>query len=195
MLDKLNIKENIIVIGNSYGGPIALLLSKIDDRVKKVILSASSPTLMYGFLPLQILHKLKILQPLIKLLAFLITGRKKKKFIDLDFIYNLKYSYQYHKIFSSTFIHASKTELKNIFLKVDSVFSEYNLGLPRDMIFEIPILQVIGSKDEFWGREFPREYRDNFPNLKRIVLKGKKHKDVFANYKLFHKAMIRFIEE
>lgn len=194
LLDKLNIDEKIIVIGNSYGGPIALLLSKIDERVEKVILSVSSPTLMHSFFPLQILFKLRILKSLIKFFAFIFTGLKKSQFTDLDFMYDLKYSIQYHKVFTSTLAHSPRKELKNIFLKIDSIFSNYNLGLPKDIIFEVPVLQVIGSKDEFWGREFPEDYRNNFPKLKRISLEGKKHKDAFVNAELFHKSMIDFIE-
>jgi len=195
LLDKLNIEEKLTAIGNSYGGPISLLLSQIDNRIEKVILSASSPTLWHAILPLHILFKINLLSPLIKFISYLITGRKSKKFIDLDFIYDLKHSYEYHKIFSTTLIHSSREELKNIYLKIDSVLMRENLELSKEIVFEIPVLQVIGDKDEFWGKSFPEEYLSNFPNLKRIELEGRKHRNVFMEAEIYHKPMIDFIKK
>jgi hypothetical protein len=65
-----------------------------------------------------------------------------------------------------------------------------NASVPDGIELEIPVLQVIGERDEVWGSAMPEELARRFPNLKRTTVPGaRRHKDVFFRARAFYEAL------
>ena len=195
LLDVLKIDESITVIGSSYGGLIALLLASIDKRINKVILPGSSPTLANPFNLIKFLGYTGILKIFIKLMLYVYLGKSKPAFIDQDEFYDLNDTGSFTKLALKVLKHTDRNQLRSMLYKVDSLLDINNLSIPEDLKLSIPVIQVIGEKDEFWGRDIPEIFKKNLPLLKRSVIKGASHKDLIQKAEVFHSEAVRLLRE
>lgn len=195
LLDVLKIDESITVIGSSYGGLISLMLASIDKKINKVILLSSSPTLANPSGLIKVLGHTGLLKIFLKLMLYIYLGRSKPAFIDQDEFYDLNDTVSFTKLAQKVLKHTDRKLLKSMLYKVDSLLDKNNLTIPEDMNLDIPVIQVIGEKDEFWGRDIPEKFKKTLPRLKRSVIKGSSHKDLIQRAEEFHSEAIRLLKE
>lgn len=191
LLDFLNAEGPVTAIGVSYGGPVALYLASMDKRIDKVILAASSPTLKHasGFTGLMI--RTGLLSGLLNVIFYLFVGRGNPRLTHQDEVYDAKNVLTYAKVFISTLIHSPREMVNSYRLQARSFIDKSNLE--ADISLNIPVLQVIGDKDEFWGRYLPDDLKRNYPYLKRVVLKNAGHKAAFLRADEFLDAIEEFL--
>lgn len=190
LLDTIDHQEKITVIGISYGGPIAIELAGIDSRVDEVILMASSPSLkkvkgVQGFL-----YRTNLLEKITKFFYKRNLGKLSSEYPNFEKVYDLKSSYELTKIFIKAINHTDKQMLESIMLQNASTLDKNNSSISPDLKLDIPIFQVIGSKDEIWETDIT-EYKNRFNNIKNYIIEGEKHKGVILNASLFYEGLKR----
>ncbi|MCU7495284.1 MAG: alpha/beta hydrolase [Ignavibacteria bacterium] len=186
LLDAMELKERITLIGQSYGGLISLHLASMDKRVEKVILLASSPIFTLKEGPLSIPYRLGLLLPSIKFIIRLFLGRAESPGgVDLDFIYDIEYPPAYVKAQIRILKEMKRSRLKSLLLQAESVFLEENTLLQESLSPGVPVIQVIGEKDRTWEKNIPVRYLKNMPLFRQAVIKGASHKDIFRRAEEF----------
>ncbi len=188
LLDKLNIDEKVTVIGISYGGPIALELAYLDSRVDEVILMASSPSLkdvkgIAGFL-----YRNNLLEKITKFFYKKNLGKLSTEYPNLEKIYDMKNNKELTKYFVEAIKHTDGKMLESLMLQNASTLDKNNSSVSPNIKLDIPILQIIGSKDEIWETNIS-EYKSRFTNLKHFIIEGETHKGVILNAELFYKGL------
>ncbi|MFO7693537.1 MAG: alpha/beta fold hydrolase [Vicinamibacterales bacterium] len=188
LLDKLDLHEKITAIGISYGGPIAIELAALDPRVDEVILMASSPSLkrvkgIQGFL-----YRTNLLEKITKIFYRRNLGKLSAEYPDFEKVYDLKNSNELTKFFIKAINHTDKQMLESIMLQNASTLDQNNSSIAVDIKLDIPIFQVIGSKDEIWETDIA-EYKNRFTNIKNCIIEGEKHKGVILNASLFYEGL------
>lgn len=188
LLDTLNIDEKITAIGISYGGPIAIELASLDKRVDEVILMASSPSLrdvkgIQGFL-----YKTKLLERLTKYFYKKNLGKLPPEYPDFEKVYDLKSNKELTKYFIEAIKHTDSKMLESLMLQNASTLDQNNSAVSPDIKLDIPIYQIIGSKDEIWETDISK-YKNQFTNLKNLVIEGEMHKGVILNADLFYEGL------
>lgn len=180
LLDKMEIPGTVTAIASSYGGPVALALASMDKRIEKVILLASSPILTLTKGTLSIPYRLGILVPAIKsIIKFFTGGRNYDGYVDLDFVYDIKSIPGYISAQIAILRKIKKSSIQSMMLQVDSVFREENMCLPLDIKVNVPVVQVIGSRDSVWEKNIPARYLKNMPMFHQAIIKEASHKDIF----------------
>lgn len=188
LLDELNIEEKITVIGISYGGPIALELAGLDSRVDEVILMASSPSLrevkgIQGFL-----YRNNLLEKITKYFYKKNLGKLSTEYPDLEKIYDMKNNKELTKYFVEAIKHTDGKMLESLMLQNASTLDKNNSSVSPDIKLDIPIFQIIGSKDEIWETNIT-QYKNQFTNMKNLIIEGEGHKGVILNADLFYKGL------
>ncbi|HEX2867274.1 MAG TPA: alpha/beta hydrolase [Ignavibacteriales bacterium] len=180
LLDEMKIAEPISVIASSYGGPIALTHASIDKRVEKVILLASGPLLTITKGSLSLPFRLGILIPAIKFIIWLFAGRAHYEgYVDLDFVYSIRTIPGYIWAQIRILRKMKRSMIKSMFLQVRSVFMKENISLGENVRVNVPVRQVIGSKDTVWEKNIPVKYLKNMPLFNQTIIHGASHKDIF----------------
>lgn len=188
LIDTLDHQEKITAIGISYGGPIAIELAGIDPRVDEVILMASSPSLkevkgVQGFL-----YRTNLLEKITKIFYKWNLGKLSFEYPNFEKVYDLKSSNELTKFFIKAIKHTDKQMLGSIMLQNASTLDKNNSSISPDLKLDIPIFQVIGSKDEIWETDIT-DYIKRFNNIKTYIILGEKHKGVILNASLFYEGL------
>ncbi|MBU4541253.1 MAG: alpha/beta hydrolase [Firmicutes bacterium] len=188
LLDKIDHNEKITAIGISYGGPIAIELAGLDERIDEVILMASSPSLksvkgIQGFL-----YRTNLLEQITRSFYKKNLGKLAAEYPDFEKVYDLKNSSELTKYFVNAINHTDKKMLTSMMLQNASTLDQNNSAISSDIKLEIPIFQIIGSKDEIWETNIA-EYKDQLPNIKHCIIEGEKHKGVILNAHLFYEGL------
>jgi len=194
LLDVLEIKEKVTAIGISYGGPIALTLANMDNRIDEVILISSSPSLkdvkgLSGFL-----YKHNLLAPLVKAFYKLNLGKDKFQYSNFENVYDLKSEKDITKLFTDAIRHTDKKMYQSLMLQNESTLDKDNSSIEKDMKINVPIYQVIGDKDEIWEVDLS-PYAKRLPNVKRAIIPGANHKDCLLRAEEFYNALLRIYFE
>ena len=185
LLDVLKINEKITVIGISYGGPIALELAGMDSRIDEVILMASSPSLkevkgIQGFL-----YRHGLLEKITKSFYKKNLGKLPMEYPDFEGVYDLGSSRALTKYFVDAMKKTDPDQMESLMFQNASTLDQKNSGVSEDLTLNLPIYQVIGTKDEIWETDL-KEYKHRFPKIKTCHVEGEKHKGVILNAAPFY---------
>lgn len=188
LLDTLKIDKGITAIGLSYGGPIAIELAGMDSRVDEIILMASSPSLrdvkgIQGFL-----YRTNLLEKITKYFYKKNLGKLPTEYPDFEKVYDLKNNKELTKYFVQSIKHTDTKMLETLMLQNASTLDRNNSTISPNIKLDIPIFQIIGSKDEIWETNIT-EYRKQFTNLRNFIVKGEKHKGVILSAHLFYEGL------
>ncbi|MDF2590995.1 MAG: Serine aminopeptidase [Clostridia bacterium] len=188
LLDALDINEKITAIGLSYGGPIAIELGGLDSRVNEVILMASSPSLrdvkgIQGFL-----YRSNLLEKITKYFYKKNLGKLPSEYPDFEMVYDLRNNNELTKYFVEAIKHTDSKMLESLMLQNASTLDQNNSAVSPDIKLDIPIFQVIGSKDEIWETNIT-QYKNRFTNLKSFIVEDENHKGVILNASLFYEGL------
>lgn len=188
LLDTLEINEKVTVIGLSYGGPIAIELASIDSRIDEIILMASSPSLrsvkgLQGFL-----YRNNLLEKITKQFYKKNLGKLPTEYPDFEKVYDLKNNSELTKFFVKAIKHTDSKMLESLMLQNESTLDKSNSSVSSNIKLDIPIFQVIGSKDEIWETDLG-DYNNQFPNVKSFIVEGEGHKGVLLNGELFYEGL------
>jgi pimeloyl-ACP methyl ester carboxylesterase len=188
LLDRIDLHEKITAIGISYGGPIAIELAGLDERVDEVILMASSPSLksvkgIQGFL-----YRTNLLEKITRSFYKKNLGRLAVEYPDFEKVYDLKNSSELTNYFIKAINHTDKEMLASMMLQNASTLDQNNSSISSAIKLEIPIFQIIGSNDEIWETNI-EEYKEQLTNIKHYIVEGEKHKGVILNAHLFYEGL------
>jgi len=188
LLDILNIDDKITAIGLSYGGPIAIELAGLDSRVDEIILMASSPSLrnvkgIQGFL-----YRTNLLGVITKYFYKKNLGKLPTEYPDFEKVYDLKNNKELTKYFIEAIKHTDIKMLESLMLQNASTLDQNNSAVSPNIKLDIPILQIIGSKDEIWETNITK-YRNQFTNIKNFIIEGEDHKGAILNANLFYEEL------
>jgi len=188
LLDALNINEKITAIGLSYGGPIALELAGLDSRIDEVILMASSASLrqvkgLRGFL-----YRNHLLEKIMKSFYKKNLGRLDPIYPNFEKVYDLQSNKELTRYFLEAIQHTDKKMLESLMLQNASTLDQKNSAISSDIKLDIPIYQVIGSKDEIWETDMT-PYQGRFPNIKSYIVNGETHKGVMLHADKFYRGL------
>ncbi len=194
LLDTLGITEKITAIGISYGGPIALELAGMDDRIDEVILMASSPSLkdvkgVQGFL-----YRHGLLEKITKSFYKKNLGKLPMEYPDFEGVYDLKSNRELTKYFMDAIKKTDPAQMESLMLQNASTLDKENNGIGNAFTLDLPMYQVIGTKDEIWETNL-KDYQDRFPNIKSYHIEGEKHKGIILNAAPFYEGLKTIYEE
>lgn len=189
LLDSMGIHDKITAIGVSYGGPIALTLAAMDDRIEQVILVASSPSLKPAKGIMGYLYSHHMLEPIVGFVYKKIVGKLPEADGDFDAIYDAKNVGDLKKIFLKGIQSTPKNRLESLLLENASTCNLDNQGISADINLNIPVLRVIGTKDETWEVSLGETYTKRIPDIRTAYIEGAGHKDVFFRAEAFYTAL------
>jgi len=196
LLDALGVEGALDVLGLSTGGPIALTLAHLDDRVHLVALISSSPTLKQIAGPWSWLIAIGLVPAVMKLMYRWEIGKAEPKYIDYDFMYDWENPTRRERWerFREVLRHSPEERLNSVMYEFNATLDPANAEIPEDVRLDIPVLQVIGTEDETWGSEMPERYRERFPNLRRRLVPGADHGDALTRSDEFHAAFAEMLK-
>lgn len=196
LLDALEISHPITAMGISYGGPIALDLAALDSRIERVVLVASSPTLSSNNGIARFLLKTGLLKMMLNLSSAMYLGKLPPAYTDFDHAYDATSQRQLVQAFLEGLKRTPKTYKTSFQYALEATLDESKAGLDENITLNIPVIQIIGEKDEVWGSEVLPEYLQRFPQFKQYrVTGGFIHKDVFLKAELFQKVVETALDE
>ncbi len=180
LLDRLEIAGPVTAMGVSYGGPIALGLAGIDPRVERVVLVASSPALSQNNGVSRFLLKSGLLHNLMRLVYRGFLGKLPPEYTDFDPAYDAKSSADLVKMFTLALKRTPKDHLESFLFALEATLDEAHASLADSIRLTVPVIQVIGQRDEVWGSQLLPEYTRRFPGFQQVIVpEGRIHKDVF----------------
>lgn len=188
LLDKLELTEKVTAIGISYGGPIAIELAAMNPGIDEVILMASSPSLkkvkgIQGFL-----YRTNLLEKITTIFYKRQLGKLSSEYPDFEKVYDLKNSNELTTHFINAIQHTDKQMLESIMLQNASTLDHSNNSISDDIKLDIPIYQLIGSKDEIWETNIA-QYNNRLTKIKNYIIEGEMHKGVILNASLFYEGL------
>ncbi|HZW04084.1 MAG TPA: alpha/beta hydrolase [Anaerolineaceae bacterium] len=187
LLDRLEVAGPITAMGVSYGGPIALDLAAIDPRVERVILVASSPTLSSTSGLTAFLAKSGLLRRMFILATRRFLGKLPPAYTDFDPAYDAKNQSELVKAYTDALKRTPRERRDSLLYALESTLDESKAGLDEHITLTVPVIQIVGERDEVWGSQLLPEYRQRFPNYTQVVVAGARiHKDVFLKPGLFY---------
>ncbi|MEW6181483.1 MAG: alpha/beta fold hydrolase [Chloroflexota bacterium] len=196
LLDALEITQPVTAMGISYGGPIALDLAALDSRVERVVLVASSPTLSANNGIARFLLKTGLLKVMLNLSSAMYLGKLPPAYTDFDPAYDATSQRHLVQAYLEGLKRTPKTYKTSFQYALEATLDESKAGLDENINLDIPVIQIIGEKDEVWGSELLPEYLQRFPQFKQYrVSGGVIHKDVFLKAALFQKVLETALEE
>jgi pimeloyl-ACP methyl ester carboxylesterase len=196
LLDALGIEGPLDVLGLSMGGPIALTLADLDDRVQLVALIGSSPTLKQIAWPWNWLIDIGLVPAVMKWMFRREIGKAEPKYIDYDFMYDWENPTRGERWqhFLEVLRHTPKERLDSVMYEFNATLDPANAEISEDVRLDIPVLQVIGTEDETWGSEMPEKYRERFMDLRRQLIPGADHGDVLTRSDEFHAVFAKMLK-
>ncbi len=196
LLDALEVAGPLDVLGLSTGGPIALTLAHLDDRVGLVGLISSSPTLKQIAWPWSWLIAIGLVPAVMKLMYRRQIGEAEPKYIDYDFMYEWENPTRRERWehFKDVLRHTPEERLDSVLYEFNATLDPINAEVPEEVRLDIPVLQVIGTEDETWGSRMPERYRKRFPNLRRHLIPGADHGGALTRSEEFHRAFAEMVE-
>lgn len=189
LLDTMEIQDNVTVLGLSYGGPIALELAAMDSRIKEVILVASSPSLKDVNGLRGVLYRSNILEKISKSYYKKNLGKLPATYPDFEKVYELNSNKELTEYFVHCIKQTDSKMLESILYQNASTLDQSNNGVSDGLSLDVPVFQVIGSKDEIWETNI-EPYRERFFGLKSKVIEGYEHKDAILKADLFYNALL-----
>jgi pimeloyl-ACP methyl ester carboxylesterase len=197
LLDGLKIQDPLDVLGISTGGPIALTLAFLDDRLQLVGLIGSSPTMKQIAWPWSWLIRVGLIPALMKLMIRRQIGKAEPEYIDYDFMYDWENPTRLERWeqFKEVLRHTPEERLDSVLNEFNATLDPDNAEVGEDVRLDIPVLQVIGTQDETWGSEMPEKYFQRFPKLQRELIPGADHGDTLTRSDEFHSALAALLEE
>nr|WP_306770714.1 alpha/beta hydrolase [Isachenkonia alkalipeptolytica] len=188
LLDTLGVAEKVTAIGISYGGPIALELAAMDERIDEVILMASSPSLkevkgLQGFL-----YRHGLLEKITESFYKKNLGKLPMEYPDFEGVYDLRSNRELTKYFMDAMKKTDPAQMESLMLQNASTLDKENNGIGNAFTSDLPIYQVIGTRDEIWETDL-KDYQDRFPNIKSFHIPGEKHKGVILNAAPFYEGL------
>lgn len=197
LLDALQINESVDVLGLSAGGPIALTLAYMDDRVRLVGLISSSPTLKQIAWPWNWLIAIGLVPFIMKMMYRREIGKAEPKYIDYDFMYEWENPTRQERWehFKDVLRHTPADRLDSVMYEFTSTLDPANAEIPDEVQLDIPVLQVIGTEDETWGSDMPEKYVQRFPQLRRRLIEGADHGASLTRSEEFHRAFAQLLQE
>ncbi|HEX2981369.1 MAG TPA: alpha/beta hydrolase, partial [Anaerolineaceae bacterium] len=190
LLDRLDKNGPLTAMGISYGGPIALGLAAIDPRIERVVLVASSPALSQNNGIARFLLHSGILHLLMKTVYRNFLGKLPPTYTDFDPAYDARGSSELVRIFTDALKRTPKEQLDSFLFSLEATLDEAHASLADDIRLSIPVIQIIGKRDEVWGSELLPAYLERFPRFQQYqVNEGKIHKDVFLKPLAFQQKM------
>jgi pimeloyl-ACP methyl ester carboxylesterase len=190
LLDQFDSREPLTALGVSYGGPIALNLAAIDPRIERVVLVASSPALSQNNGVARLLLQSGALRPLMKLVYQRYLGKLPPGYTDFDPAYDMMRSRDLVKIYLDAVKRTPRDHMDSFLYALEATLDEAHAGLNEAVSLAIPVIQVIGQKDEVWGSALLAEYQVRFPQFRQYVVpEGHIHKDVFLKPGTFYQVL------
>lgn len=195
LLDAMQISGPLTALGISYGGPIALTLAHLDSRVEAVGLVASSPTLKQMSAFTGLLVRLGLIRFMLRAVYVPKLGGVTGEYPSQDAAYDEASAAGMAKVFMESIKRLPKDRAESLLLELESTMDPGNACIPEDVALDVPVLQVIGDRDETWGSEWPAEYAERFPNLRRAIIPGAGHKAVFPRAMEYYQALAGLLRE
>ncbi len=189
LLDSMGEVEKITVIGVSYGGPIALTLAALDKRIDEVILIASSPSLKEAKGLMGFLYRKGLLEKLSKTFYSRNIGKLEEKYPDFNKAYETSNTSQLNKLFLDVIKHMNKNRLDSLLFESSSTCDLKNAAIDKNLVINVPVYRVIGTKDETWEIDLREKYKSQIPNLRNKFIDNAKHKDLFFRASEFYEAL------
>ena len=194
LLDTLGETGPLDVMGISYGRPIALTLADMDDRVKRVILFASSPAMHFTW-PWNWLIRSGLVPWVMKFMYRREIGKAEPRYPDLDIAYEKSSQREDWEAYKKALNHTPADRLDSIMYEFKAnQLPEYTRIDDRVRV-EKPVLRVIGSEDQTWGSGWPEEYQARFPNFKQVIVPGADHKDAVREADRFLETLVPLLEQ
>lgn len=196
LLDRMNIPGPLTVLGQDIGGPVALALAGLDDRVNCVVLVASG--LVRGELPgiARWLLRRGLLRPLIDWEIRRSVGRSEPQPVNFDPAYDARTPMEMADHFRRAVKSIPADRIESLRYASEAELLAELVSAPSGLSLQIPILQVIGEDDEVWVGEPPAEIARRFPNLvTRRVPGAVVHKDVFFKAEAYYQVLFDFLRE
>lgn len=197
VLDAFDGADWTTAIGLSYGGPIVLTLAGIDSRVRRVVLLGSSPTLAQIAWPWRWLIKIGLVPWIMRRVYRREIGIDEPRDIDFDFMYewtNPSRAERWEQ-FKRVLRHTPKERLESVLHEITATLDPKNAEIPADVHVDVPVYQIIGSKDETWGRDVPERLRHRIPHLRRRIIDGADHAAVLTRADEFHEALAEMLRD
>jgi len=196
LLDALDVEEQLDVLGLSTGGPIALTLAYLDDRIQLVGLMSSSPTLEQIAWPWNWLINIGLVPAAMKLMYRREIGKEEPEYIDYDFMYDWENPTRKERWehFKEVLRHTPEERLDSVMYEFNATLDPANAEIPEEVRLDIPVLQVIGTEDETWGSEMPEKYRKRFSHLRRRQIPEADHGDAITRSDEFHRAFAEVVK-
>lgn len=163
-------------MGLSYGGPIALTLAYHDTRIQRVILLASSPSLKGMAFPWNLLMRTGLLSLYMRWLYKREIGKAEPAYVNLDEAYEQTSAKENWQSYRRALNHTPADRLESELLQFEATVDPANAAIPEEIELDVPVLQVIGDRDETWGG-MPASYRRRFPNFRQRIVPDAGHKD------------------
>jgi pimeloyl-ACP methyl ester carboxylesterase len=185
----MEIEGDVTVMGLSYGGPIAIELASMDSRIKEVILVASSPSLKDVNGLRGILYRSNLLEKISTAYYKKNLGKLPATYPDFESVYELKSNKELTEYFVHCIKQTDSKMLESIIYQNKSTLDQSNNGITDGFNLDIPIFQVIGSKDEIWETDIA-PYKSRFSSLKSKIIDGYEHKDAILKADLFYNALL-----
>ena len=115
-------------------------------------------------------------------------GTLSTEYPSFEHVYDLKNNKELTTCFVQAIRHTDKNMLESMMLQNASTLDQNNNEIDVNIKLDIPIYQIIGSKDEIWQTDIS-EYKNRFPNIKTCIIEGEKHKGVILNAKPFYEGL------
>jgi pimeloyl-ACP methyl ester carboxylesterase len=195
VLDGLDVFGPVTALGISYGGPIVLTLAGVDTRVEQVVLMGSSPTLAQIAWPWNWLIRIGLVPWIMRRMYAREVGAEEPREMDFDFMYewsNPSRSERWAQ-FKEVLRHTPRERLDSVLHELTATLDPHNAEVPDDLRVTVPIYQVIGERDETWGKDVPERMRSRFPNLHRRLIPGADHAAVLTRADEFHTALAEML--
>lgn len=190
LLDCLNITGPLTAMGISYGGPIALGLAHLDARIERVILVASSPALSAVNGMARWMLKTGLLRRLMTQTYKRNLGKLPPAYVDFDACHEMHSPGQLVKLYTQGLQRTSRDRLGSLLYALEATLDEAQSNLPDDVRLSIPVIQVVGERDEVWGSRLAPEYINRFPRYRQYIVPGARvHKDCMFKPEPFYRTL------
>jgi pimeloyl-ACP methyl ester carboxylesterase len=195
LLDIMEVDDGFTAIGLSDGGIVALILATIDPRVERVVLVAASPILKKALSVGQLRVKQAIRRSLLHLLVRIMVGRSQPEYTDFDDAYEHPTRPALWRLYVRSLTQTSASRRSSYLTELDSTLDGTDVYVPEQMRVDVPVLQVIGERDEVFRVGLTPQCRQVLPNFRRTVIPRARHKDVFARAGEFYGALAGLLKE
>jgi pimeloyl-ACP methyl ester carboxylesterase len=193
LLDALDESGPVDAMGISYGGPIALTLADIDDRIARVILYASSPAMRFKW-PWNWLIRSGLVPWIMRAMYRREIGTAEPQYPDLDVAYEQRSKQEDWEAYKRALNHTPSDRLDSIMYEFQANQRPEYTRIDDDVELQIPVFRVIGSEDQTWGSEWPPAYQERFPNFRQTIVPGADHKDAIREADRFLEKLVALLD-